>query len=186
MSTCFLALANSNNYKLDINMNSDTLEGKLYGNAKQLLSGVNSDNLYLGVGFLNPKDRSAIYSGLVSFEENVGDGDSVGLSLAAKFISVIEREKTLSAIAFGLGVEQYLPVDISIPVSLQGEIWYAPEMLRFSNTDRYFEYRVGLNGYVTQGIKAYIGYRSITAEISNSSKDKNYNSALHLGAVISF
>lgn len=80
----------------------------------------------------------------------------------------------------------YLIPSAAIPMGIYGEVFYAPQITSFSDTDVAREFTVGFEAEITPAAKAYIGYRGYDVKFENSTQYFDLDERIHVGVLISF
>jgi len=172
----------------EININDKDLEVGAKFDMGQFNKNVEPDSIFVGAKFLNPDpkhsdptaDIDPLYELNFLLLKPVGD-------MGMKFGMGVKLNYTNKFASLPLGVEfQYkIPAKKLIPMYLYGSLYYAPEVLSFSDAMDYLEYRIAFDVEVIENGKFTIGYRHIDTNYAPSS-DLTYNQSLYLGFKIGF
>ena len=176
----------------EININDKDLAMGAKFDLGQFNDAVEPDTMFVGGKFLNAdKEYSSDKNTNLDpyFEVNflmmreVGDlGMSMGMGAKLNFT------KDYMAAPLGLEFAYKIPAPDLIPMRLNGSLYYAPEVLSFSDADSYLEYRISYDIEVIKNGSITIGYRNIETNYKNSHTrgDFTYNDSFYAGFKIGF
>lgn len=108
---------------------------------------------------------------------------SYGVGVKAYGLFVDKPEQDGGAIAIGGHLRYLLPVNMPIAVVAEG--FTSPKITSFNDVDNILELRLSAEFEVNQAARAYIGYRSLEADLD---KESNYelDNSLHVGVRLTF
>ena len=176
----------------EININDKDLEIGAKFDLGQFNANVEPDTLFLGGKFLNADQKHTDPSVDVDpfYELNflllkpVGNmGMKFGMGVKLNYTSV--NNKNYSSMPLGIEFQYKIPAENLIPMYLYGSLYYAPEVLSFSDADNYLEYRIAYDIEVIENGKFTLGYRHIETNYSENS-DLTYNESFYVGFKIGF
>ena len=172
----------------EININNKDLEISGKFDVGQFNDAVEPDTMFVGAKFLNADadhsddDRADLDP---YFEANflmmrpIGtQGMKIGMGVKANFT------QDFMTIPLGLEFAYKLPVNGFLPMHLNGELYYAPSVLSFSDADSFLEYRLSLDLEIMKHGSVTFGYRSL--DTNYESADFTYNSYAYIGFKINF
>ena len=175
----------------EININNKDLEISGKFDVGQFNDSVEPDTMFVGAKFLNvdadhsDDDRADLDP---YFEANFlmmrpigSQGMKIGMGVKANFT------KDFMSIPLGLQFAYKLPVNNMLPMYLNGELYYAPTVLSFSDADSFLEYRLSYDLEIMKHGRITLGYRSLDTNYeSNKGGDFTYNSYWYVGFKINF
>jgi hypothetical protein len=174
----------------EININNKDLEVSGQFDVGQFNDAVEPDTMFLGAKFLNAdadhsdNDRADIdpyFEASFLMMRPMGNQD-IKIGLGAK----VNFTKDFVSIPLGIQLDYKLPFNSYFPMYLDGEIYYAPSVLSFSDADSFLEYRLSLdlevidNGFIT------FGYRSLDTNYDDLRGDFTYNAYWYAGFKVKF
>jgi len=183
----------------ELNINDLELEAAVKFDIGQFNDNVEPDTTFIGITYLNAnEDYSENAKGTPVAElgeylnfnflmkQNINNSDlKIGLGVKAVFSSMDNPDLgSYAAMPLGVELEYTLPIQNVIPISLDTQIYYAPESLSFSNSKSYLEYRLGASFEVIERGALYVGFRNI--ETNYDAGDFVYNRAGYFGFKFSF
>ncbi len=131
-----------------------------------------NDNGYYELNFLMQKKvtNTALLLGL-------------GVKLNYTKADIAGGSRSFTAIALGMEAKYKLPSNRYVPLFLNGNIYYAPQVLSLSDANSFFSYRVHVDAEVIQNGYVLLGYRSINTSYKANSKtySKIYNNSFYVG-----
>ena len=186
-------------HTVELNINDLELEAAVKLDIGQFNHNVEPDTTFIGIAYINADEeysenaRGASVDKLGGYfnfnflmKQEINNSDlKVGLGVKAVFASIDKPNlSSYAAIPLGVEVEYTLPVANMIPISLDAQMYYAPESLSFSDSKSYFEYRLEANFEVIERGSLYVGFRNI--ETNYDSSDYVYNRASYFGFKFAF
>jgi hypothetical protein len=151
-------------------MNNEEVETRLDLDLAQFVKKFPVNQFYVGFDYLYIEENSDVET-MTSFKvfmkNRLKSYRAVTFGLGAKLISADVKNKSISAIPFGISAKFLLPIR-SLPISLKADLYYSPKPLTFSDGDTYFEQRYELNIEVIDKGEIFIGYRDINSDLQNS------------------
>ena len=111
------------------------------------------------------------------------EGLSYGIGIKGYALSIDKPEQDGGAFALGGQLRYRLPGQL--PIAIVAEGFISPKITSFSDIENIVELRTAAEFEINQGTKAYVGYRSLEADLN---KDSNYelDASLHVGVRLSF
>lgn len=180
----------------EININNTDLEVGLKLDMGQFRETVEPNTMFVGAKYIKP-DRAAVYGNTnetleAYYEVNflimkeVGDA-GVDFGMGIK----VNHTKDFESSPLGMEIAYKLPVTDSVPMKINALVYYAPQVLTYSDGASYLEYRVSFDAELIENSFITIGYRSITPTyidnvIGTNSEVFNYNSSLYFGFKLGF
>ena len=177
----------------ELNINQKDLEVGLKFDVGQFNDNVEPQTMFVGMKMFIP-DASDSSDSLTSidpyFEGNfmiirpVGDsGFNFGIGFKLNYTQV--NEKKFMSLPIGLEALYALPSSDLVPMFLEANIYYAPEVLSFLDAKNYVEYRINYNIEMIQNVRLNVGYRNMSTNYFNQGK-LNYNNSFNVGFRIAF
>ena len=176
----------------ELNINQKDLEVGLKFDIGQFNDNVEPETMFAGMKILIP-DTSNSSDTLSSidpyFEGNfmiirpVGDaGLSLGVGFKLNYTQV--DNKSFMSLPVGIEASYELPFPDLIPMFVEANVYYAPQVLSFLDAKDYVEYRINYNIEMIQNVRLNIGYRNMNTNYF--SRRLNYNDSFNLGVRIGF
>ena len=179
----------------EININNKDLEVSGQFDVGQFNDAVEPNTMFVGAKFLNASDDHSDneHAGLDPyFEANflmmraIGNGGMrVGMGAKVNFT------KDFASIPLGLQFAYKTPANSYVPMYLNGELYYAPSVLSFSDADSFLEYRISYDIEIIDNGRITLGYRNMDTNYETgkgyvSGGDFTYNSYWYVGFKIGF
>ena len=179
----------------EININDKDLEVSAKFDVGQFNKVVEPNTMFLGAKFLNAdaehsdKDYADIdpyYEVNFLMMQNVGNkGLRLGMGVKANYT------KDFTTVPLGLEFAYKLPTKTLIPLFLNGEFYYAPTALAFSDAEDFLEFRVDLDIRIIKNGNITVGYRRLDTNYEvlkgyTADGDFTYNSSWYVGFKINF
>jgi hypothetical protein len=150
--------------------------------AAKLLVGVPlSNNLLVDGAWLYHADNGHVLSaaGHITGAASGVDPLQGGLGLRLSYIiNDRESEEDGAALALGGFLRYTLPQYDRIHFS--GSLYYAPEVLSFSDVDEYYEYGLDAGYSVLKNADVYLGWRTVKADFKNDGTER-MDTGFHVG-----
>ncbi len=177
----------------ELNINQKDLEVGVKFDIGQFNDNVEPQTMFAGMKMLIP-DTSNSSDTLSSidpyFEGNfmiirpVGDaGLSLGVGFKLNYTQV--DNKSFMSLPVGIEASYELPFPDLIPMFVEANVYYAPQVLSFLDAKDYVEYRINYNIEMIQNVRLNIGYRNMSTNYFNQG-NLNYNDSFNLGVRIGF
>jgi hypothetical protein len=172
-----------------LNVNSDEVEGRI-----DVKLNPYQTPMSFGGGFLYSDDDEEYWLANI----NLAVKDEVftpPLSLGAGFKGVFGQtdfgpfDRDTSALAFQfLGEFDFRKTtSTNVPISIVAEIAYAPDILSFSDTDKYFDFYTAGYFHINYFAAVFVGYRDLEIDYkAGGRKDTLSDDAFFLGVKLSF
>ncbi|WP_321778883.1 YfaZ family outer membrane protein [Sulfurimonas sp.] len=181
-------------HSVELNINDKDLEFGVKVDMGQFNEATDPDTVFLGAKLLHgSKDHSDAKS-----SSDLNDYYEVNFLMQRKVKSTdlviglgVKLNGTKNYNTFPLGAEASykLPFGDTMPLFVNGSIYFAPEVLSMQDAKNFLEYRVGLDLEVIKNGSVTLGYRSLdTNYISGKgySDDFNYNKSVYIGFKFAF
>jgi len=173
---------------IDLNINSNDVEARIDVKVNPL-----ETPMSVGGGFLYSDDKTKYWLANVNFavkDEVFTPALSLGLGLKGLFgnTDFVTFDRDTAALAFQfLGDYDFRKTSANIPISIFANVAYAPEILSFRDTDRYFDFYTGAAFHINYFAAMHVGYRDIQIDYeAGGIKNKLLDDAFFLGITISF
>jgi hypothetical protein len=175
----------------EININNKDLEISGQFDVGQFNDAVEPDTMFVGAKFLNvdadhsdndKADLDPYFEANFLMMRPIGNkGMKIGMGAKVNFT------KDFMSIPLGLQFAYKLPLKDLVPMYLNGELYYAPTVLSFSDADSFLEYRISYDIELIDHGRVTLGYRSIDTNYeSDRGGDFTYNSYWYVGFKINF
>jgi len=175
----------------EININNKDLEISGQFDVGQFNDAVEPGTMFVGAKFLNADadhsddehaDLDPYFEANFLMMRPIGNkGMKIGMGAKVNFT------KDFMSIPLGLQFAYKLPLKNLLPMYLNGELYYAPTVLSFSDADSFLEYRISYDIELIDHGRVTLGYRSIdTTYESDRGGDFTYNSYWYVGFKINF
>jgi len=173
---------------IDLNINTKDVEGRIDIKVNPM-----ETPLSIGGGFLFSDDKTKYWIANLNAavkDEVFTPALSLGLGLKGVFgrTDFVTVERDTAALSFQfLGDYDFRKTSINWPISIYASVAYAPEILSFSDTDRYFDFYTGVSFHINYFAAVYAGYRDIEIKYkAGGTENKLTDDAFFLGIRISF
>lgn len=173
---------------IDLNINSNDVEARIDVKVNPLQTPMS-----IGGGFLYSDDKTEYWLASLNFsvkDEVFTPALSLGLGLKGVFgnTDFVTFDRDTAALAFQfLGDYDLRKTSVNIPISIFASLAYAPEIISFSDTDRYFDFYTGAAFHINYFAAVYAGYRDIEIDYkAGGIKNKLSDDAFFIGITISF
>jgi len=172
----------------EININNKDLEISGQFDIGQFNDAVEPDTMFVGAKFINADadhsddehaDIDPYFEASFLMMRPIGD-QSMKIGMGAK----VNFTKDFMSIPLGLQFAYNLPVKAYFPMYLNGELYYAPSVLSFSDADSFLEYRLSLDLEIIDNGRVTFGYRSI--DTNYEAGDFTYNAYWYIGFKVNF
>ena len=181
----------------EININNKDLEVSAQFDVGQFNDAVEPNTMFVGAKFLNADEKHSdndnadlkpYFEGNFLMMRPIGNkGMQIGMGAKVAFT------KNYVAVPLGLQFAYKIPAETFVPMYLNGELYYAPSALSFSDADSYLEYRISYDIEIIDQGNITLGYRSIDTNYNagkgyatNNGGDFSYNSYWYVGFKIGF
>jgi len=180
----------------EININNKDLEVGAQFDMGQFNDAVEPNTMFVGAKFLNADEQHSdndnvdlkpYFEGNFLMMRPIGNkGMRIGMGVKAAFT------KKYAAIPLGIQFAYKIPANDFVPMYLNGELYYAPSALSFSDADSYLEYRISYDIEIIKDGSLTIGYRDIDTNyekgkgFATRGGDFTYNSYWYVGFKIGF
>jgi len=170
---------------------ADTLDVGLSNSSAQFKYGVASgvarkSEVY---GELMYNDDNSVIGGvglLVANDELNVPGLTIGVGgkVLGATIKATPSRKNTSAVALGAQVRYELPAQRR--VAFAGEVYFAPRIITFGDTNHYQQYGARAEFSVSQQVQVYAGYRKTWFNLKGTGTDAVLVNGPHVGVQLSF
>lgn len=179
----------------ELNINQTDLEVGLKFDVGQFNKNVEPQTMFVGMKMLIPDTNNSSDSATLTslnpyFEGNfmiirpVGDaGLSLGIGFKLNYTQV--NNKSFMSLPIGFIASYELPFPDLIPMFVETNVYYAPQVLSFLDAKDYVEYRINYNMEMIKNVHLKVGYRNMNTNYFNIGR-KNYNASFYLGVMIDF
>ena len=114
-------------------------------------------------------------------KKEINESFTMGLGIKANYTD------DFTSFPLGMEVNYQLPFKWSIPVSIGGYLYYAPEVLSIRDAKSFLEYRAEIDAEVITNGHVVVGYRNLDTNYdSNNGGDINYNKSPYIGFRFAF
>jgi len=178
----------------ELNINDKDLEVGMQFDVGQFNDSVEPNTMFVGGKFFSPdsthstNDINSINpyaEGSFLIMREIGNmGMSLGMGAKLNYTKV--NEKDFSALPLGLEFGYKIPAPKLVPMSINGSLYYAPQVLSFLDGKDYLEYRIHYDVELIENAGLTIGYRSMNTSFENISGTLNYNSSWYFGFKVKF
>ncbi len=182
----------------EININNKDLEVSAQFDIGQFNDAVEPNTMFIGAKFLNADkkhaDKLAMNKSFKPYFESdflmmrpIGNR-GMRIGMGAK----VALTKDYIAVPLGLQFAYKIPTNDFVPMYLNGELYYAPSVLSFSDADNYLEYRISYDIELIDNGRVTIGYRNLDTNYETgkgyalAGGDFNYNAYWYMGFKIGF
>jgi len=179
----------------EININNKDLELSAKFDVGQFNDRVEPNTMFVGGKFLNVDsahsdndnaDLDPYFEANVLMMRPIGhQGMSIGMGAKINFT------KNFVSVPLGLQFSYKIPANSYVPMHLNGELYYAPSVLAFSDADSFLEYRLSYDIEIIDNGNITVGYRTLDTNYEASKGyvsggDFTYNSYWYVGFKIGF
>lgn len=150
---------------------ADNLDFNLGGNAASVGYSASLTNTGLegSLGYLHHTDKVDIGSAGLGL---VGNASPVGspliFNVGGKFLFISPKGGIDNGTAIALGATIHYVWPSYNRFTIGGELYYAPNIVSFNNTDRYLEFGVRAGYSILRNAEVYVGYRHVSAAFNGS------------------
>ena len=180
-------------HNVELNINDKDLEFAAKFDMGQFIDSVEPELVYIGAKILHAdKEHSNVdnydttdlddyYEASFLMKRNI---DNTGLSIGLG-IKVNGTQK-FASVPFGMEAGYKMPFLESLPMSLNAEIYYAPNVLTMRDAKNFLEYRISYDIEVIEHAVVTMGYRNLDTNYESGEspylkKDINYNASAYIG-----
>jgi hypothetical protein len=180
----------------EININNKDLEVSAQFDVGQFNDAVEPNTMFVGAKFLNADsehsdndfaDLDPYFEGNILLMRPIGNqGMRIGMGAKMNFT------KSFVSLPLGLQFSYKIPANSYVPMHLNGELYYAPSVLSFSDADSFLEYRLSYDIEIIKNGDITLGYRTLDTNYESGKGyavgggDFTYNSYWYAGFKISF
>ncbi len=181
-------------HNAELNINDKDLEVGLEFDVGQFNNAVEPNTMFFGGKFLSPDSTHSTdnlnsidpyFEGNFLIMREIGNkGMSLGMGVKLNYTKVENRD--FSTLPLGLEFAYKIPAPKLVPMSINGSLYYAPQVLSFLNAKDYLEYRIHYDVELIKNAGLTFGYRSMNTSFENISGTLNYNSSWYFGFKVKF
>lgn len=186
-------------HNAELNINDKDLEIGAKFDVGQFNDAVEPETMFLGAKFLSADTTHSTdnigtitpyIEGNFLIMREVGTlGMSFGMGAKLNYAKVEETD--FAALPLGVEFAYKIPAPQLVPMSLQGSLYYAPQVLSFSNAKDYLEYRIHYDIDLIKNAGITVGYRSLNTTFkdvigSENKNSINYNASWYFGFKVKF
>lgn len=153
-----------------------------------IMQKIRQSNLNGNFSFLHQEDGGNIIAGGLHVLEQYGEGSFLGLGAQLfAYDADIDSGFSLddSGVALGVGGFGRMALPTLSALGIGAEVYYAPSVLAFGDTDSYLEYAVRLEFHALRSTDIYVGYRRVEIEIEGFG-EVEFEEGGFLGARLTF
>ncbi len=176
----------------EININDKDLEVQLRFDMGQFNEMTEPDTVFVGFRYLNADEDNSDYNEDpdlfgVNFlmRQPMRTNNALTLGLGVKFEYTDLGNEDFMALPLGLEGSYLLPFEGLVPIYLNGNIYFAPEVLSFKEAERYFEYKISVDAEIIDNGRITAGYRNIETKYEGVGS-KDLNSGPFVGFKVAF
>lgn len=181
-------------HEAELNLNNFDVEGKLDLDMGQFNDAVDPDTVFFGARYLHgshrhsddpSKDHDLVDAHFFVQQRIAGNG-ALTLGLGAKVVYTTVSGYTFSALPLGVHADYALPLGLPIPFIVGASLYYAPEVLSWSDAKDYMEFEGHLDIRVIDRAAITAGYRKIDTNFDVVGGDMKFNDAWFAGVKFRF
>ena len=186
----FLAVSAFANHTAELNLNEKDLEVAGRIDMGQFNMAVEPNTTFVGGKFLKAhEDHSSnnrvsldpYYElNFLMMRDISNSGMRVGMGVKLNYTN------KYSTLPLGLEMEYKIPSARVIPIYLNGEFYYAPQVLSFHDAKDFLEYRASIDIELIKNGRITLGYRNLDTDYDRLSGSFNYNESWYFGFKIGF
>ncbi len=180
-------------HNVELNVNDKDLEFAAKLDMGQFMDSVEPESVYVGAKILHasekhsnlsgndPESLSDYYEASFLMKRNMDDtGLTVGLGIK------LNGTNKFASVPLGMEVGYQMPFAPSIPMTLNADIYYAPDILSMRDANNFFEFRISYDVEVIKNAIVTMGYRHLNTSYDSDKspylkKDVEYNSFPYVG-----
>lgn len=177
----------------ELDINQKDLEAALKLDIGQYNGNVEPNTMFAGMKVFVPDTANSAdtlssidpyFEGDFIIIRPVGDGGlSLGVGFKLNYTQV--NNKSFMSLPIGLEAAYELPFPDLIPMFVEANVYYAPEVLSFLDAKDYVEYRINYNLEMIKNVRLEVGYRNMDTKYFTFGK-LNYNRSVYVGVRIGF
>jgi predicted porin len=138
------------------------------------------------IGYLHHTDRADIADVGLALSGNASPvGSPLIFGVGAKAFFINHKNPSENGLAIGVGAHFRYTWPTYNRFAIGGELYYAPSIVSFRATDRYWQGSVRAAYQVLRNADVYIGYRYVSAAFNGRSND-TLDSSIMLGMSLTF
>jgi len=183
----------------ELNINDTDLEVGAQFDVGQFNDAVEPETMFVGAKFFTPDSSHSTddigsinpyFEGNFLIMREVGDrGMSFGMGAKLNYTKIEETD--FSSLPLGVEFAYKIPAPKLVPMSLHGSLYYAPQVLSFSDAKDYLEYRIHYDVELIKNAGLTVGYRNMNTtfkeSVGSTAKNSiNYNSSWYVGFKVKF
>lgn len=182
-------------HEAELNLNNYDLDAQLHFDVGQFNTAVQPDTVFVGLRYLhashqhNDKDLDKdhdLFDGHFFVQQKVTQARAVTVGMGAKFVYTSIEDEDFYALPLGLRLRYTLPIDIAVPVSVGGDLYYSPQVLSFEKAKNYLEYFISADVMLIDRAGLSVGYRKIDTDFDLPGGDFNFNETWYIGVKFRF
>ena len=144
----------------------------------------------LSFGIFIDEDRDIIGNAKLMIQDLLKDQLAMPLSFSAgtkAYLGLVNdpKDEDVFAIAPGVGARFDIPIILGMPMYVDADFFYAPEILTFGNADNVVDFTTRFEVDFLPSLTAFIGYRILRFDMEDTGKH-NFDKSFHLGMRYSF
>jgi hypothetical protein len=172
----------------DININNEDLEFGVRFDIGQFNENVEPETMLIGARYLHGSEENSDVRDINDYYElsfliqNQMDNEDLVIGLGLK----VNATEDFSSVPLGVEASYKLPIDTTIPVYVNGMLYYAPSVLTMQDADGYLEYRANVEFEIIENARITAGYRVMKTDYDDNRGDIEYNKSVYLGFKFAF
>ena len=191
----FATLLSANAFAMhnaEINLNETDIEAAITLDAGQFNDAVDPDTTFFGFRFLKSDPASSnqtqinnYFEGNFHVQNTVGSLTDLQIGIGVKVAySTFPGDRQFIAVPLGMNLSYALPTQDFVPLYLEGMVYYAPQVLSFSDAKNFFEYKVNFDIEPIDRARITMGYRRIDTRYTDI--DVTLNESWFVGVKFKF
>ncbi|NPA60605.1 MAG: hypothetical protein GXO30_09140 [Epsilonproteobacteria bacterium] len=176
-------------HSVELNINDKDLEIGAKIDMHQFSDTTKEDSVHIGFKFLHADKSHSDLSSSADMHDYYEMNFLMKREIESTDLTIglgvkINGTESYMSVPIGVEVGYKLPFSSSMPMHIDGAIYYAPEVLSMRDAKSFLEYRLNFEVEVIENASVILGARSLETDYVN--KDIRYNSSVYLGFRFSF
>lgn len=182
-------------HEVELNLNNYDLDARLNLDMGQFNPSVNPDTFFLGARYLHGSHQHSsddlskdeeLYDAHFFVQQRLAKQRALTLGLGAKLVYTSVSNLDYYALPLGVRARYDLPLGLPVPFTVGADLYYAPQVLSWSDAKNYLEYDLSLDVRVIDFASMTGGYRKIDTDYDVSHGDVTFNEAWFIGVKFRF
>jgi hypothetical protein len=182
-------------HEVELNLNNYDLDAKINFDIGQFNPSVDPDVFFVGGRYLHGSHQHSdrdldkdheLYDAHFFVQQRLSGNRAFKLGLGAKFVYTSISDLDYYALPLGVHVAYDLPLGLPVPFIAGAQLYYAPQVLSWSDAKNYFEYDLSLDIQIIDFAALTGGYRKIDTDFDVSHGDLTFNEAWFVGVKFRF